>query len=109
MLWHRAADAKGMSLREFLETHSSPELTEIAARNRIDPYDQVGRIERALSRIEWRMYHRWRDPNKAESVPLGEWLPDYGAELREAAAAEDIKPMTPEQIKANMAVYRNRK
>jgi hypothetical protein len=102
MLYHRVADAKGMTLKTFLESHTSQELTEIIARDRLDPYDHIGRIELIGAKVLAMLFNINRDSNRSEALSSSEFLPKYGETYREEV--ENI--MTPEQMKAKMAKLR---
>jgi hypothetical protein len=108
-LWHRAADAKGMTLSEFLERHNSQELAEIEARDNIDPYDTTGRLELALAKVCSLLFNAHRDSNKSEPLSAGEFLPQWGQEYRDQAEIENL-PATAEdavaRVQAALGRYR---
>jgi hypothetical protein len=106
-----------MTLDQFLASHTSRQLTEIVARDRLDPYDLAGRIELAIAKLDCRLLNRWRDPNKCETISLSECLPTWGAAFREQADTDRIEQQlaaeTPEQaasrMKATFAATRARR
>jgi hypothetical protein len=106
-----------MTLDRFLASHTSRQLTEIVARDRLDPYDHIGRIELGFAKLECHLLNRWRDPNRCETISLSECLPTWGAAFREQADTDRIEQQldaeTPEQaasrMKATFAAMRSRR
>lgn len=90
-----------MTLREFLERHDSRELAEIEARDNIDPYDTVGRIELGLAKVASLLFNAHRDSNKSEALSTSEFLPQYGQEFRDEAAIEEL-PKSAEEVRAKL-------
>jgi hypothetical protein len=108
MVFHRASDAKGMSLRQFLDCHTSSELTEIIVRDRLDPYDHVGRTELATARLCSLIYSMHRTGNM-DPLTASDFLPVWGRLYRDTAEAEEMPNLqTPEQMRATIQAYRGK-
>jgi hypothetical protein len=91
-----------MTLREFLDRHTSRDLSEIEARDRIDPIDPVGRIELAIAKLTCLLFNVNRDPDKSESATVEDFLPQWSAPVRERIENANM-PQTVEQLRAKMA------
>jgi hypothetical protein len=100
MLWHKAADKKGLTVNEFLERHSSPELTEIIARDRIDPIDSTWRMELAIGKLCSLFFNYHRDRNSNEILSAMDFIPKWGEQYREEEVEEVLQ--TPEQMRDAM-------
>jgi hypothetical protein len=72
-----------MTISEFLDRHTSRELAEIEARNRIDPYDHIGRIELAIAKVCALLFNANRDREKSEAMSAAAFLPEFGKEYWE--------------------------
>lgn len=89
LTWHRAADAKSMTYREFLSRHTSRELTEIAARDEIDPLDFPGRIEFAVAKLCSLIWNLKRTGSMDPHGP-SDYLPKWGQAVRDDVEIETL-------------------
>ncbi len=96
-----------MTLPDFLDCHTSSELTEVVIRDRLDPFDAAGRLEKMLARLIALIFNIKRDPNASEALSADDFTPIHGRQYRDQAeAAEEQTIMTPRQMNDAMASMR---
>jgi hypothetical protein len=95
-----------MSLKQFLECHDSRELSEIEARNRIDPLDHIGRIEFQLATISALIFNSNRDQDKSEAKTQDDFIPDYAKPYRELAEQAETTEEAVSRVQAALGRFR---
>lgn len=78
-----------MTFSEFIRRHNSRELSEILARDLVDPFDIGMRIELAAAKICSLIYGTNRSGNM-DRLTAADFMPEWGRTHRETVAAESV-------------------